>query len=663
MCGIAGILDFELSSESLELKGRQMMQSLFHRGPDEGGSWRSDNYNLILLHRRLSIQDLSASGAQPMLSASKRYCVVFNGEIYNFKEIASDLSKRGHQFVGHSDTEVLLAAVVEWGVAGAVKQFVGMFAFALWDRDNKMLHLCRDRLGEKPLYYGWLGKAFYFASELKAIEKVVSKDQLETDLEALSGFLKRGYISAPHSIYRHIYKLMPGTILSIPVAGDAASQQLPPGYSPWADSSSVSPKTYWSVLNSANEGLSNLITGEDQVIEKLDDALHQSVRRQMIADVKIGTFLSGGIDSTVVSAIAQSESSEKVRTYTIGFSEKEYDESVYAEKIARHLGTDHLTMQVTPEDVLNVVPDIASIYDEPFADSSQIPTYLVSKLAREHVTVCLSGDGGDELFAGYNRYLWTQRLWSRLSPVPASLRQLLGRGLAIPSPAFWDYMYQGLTRFRTDSFEKQKLVGLKIQKLAGFMRQQDIYKAYDYLMSYWNEPECLIRGQLSPGSHRFSDSYLDARNFVDQAMYIDQTDYLPGDNLAKVDRASMAVSLETRLPLLSHEVVDLAWRIPVAMKVKNNVSKWALRKVLYRYVPQEMIDRPKMGFSVPVARWLRSDLKEWAEDLLASMDSDGGMLQKKIIETTWREHISGKRDHSHRLWTVLMYLSWQQGRH
>lgn len=659
MCGIAGILDSGISSELLEEKGKQMMQSLFHRGPDEGGLWRSDACNLVLVHRRLSIQDLSAHGAQPMLSPSKRYCVVFNGEIYNFKDIASDLRKCGHKFTGHSDTEVLLAAIEKWGVTEAVNQFIGMFAFALWDRENKIIHLCRDRLGEKPLYYGWLGKSFYFASELKAIEKIAPKNQLEIDLEGLSGFLKNGYISAPHSIYRHIYKLIPGTVLSIPAMRDRESLQ----FTPWPDNSSLSPKTYWSVLNSANQGLSNLILNEDEAIEQLDSALHNSVRRQMIADVKVGTFLSGGIDSTVVSAIAQHESSKKVRTYTIGFSEKEYDESVYAEKIARHLGTEHLSMHVRPEDVLQVVPDLSSIYDEPFADSSQIPSYLVSRLAREHVSVCLSGDGGDELFAGYNRYLWTQSLWGKLAPIPKPLRQLTGKALAIPSPIFWDKLYQGLTSFKPDSFEKQKLVGLKIQKLAGFMQQQDIFQAYDYLMSYWNDPAILMTQMPFTQLHERKINYPNASNFIDQAMYLDQIGYLPGDNLAKVDRASMAVSLETRLPLLSHEVVELAWRIPTSMKFKNNISKWALREVLYKYVPKEMVDRPKMGFSVPVAKWLRGELKEWAEDLLATIDtSSGSMLQKKIVQKVWAEHVSGKRDHSHRLWTILMYLSWSENR-
>ena len=643
MCGIAGIVDNSLSAEVLESKARQMMQRLVHRGPDEGGIWRSESSNVVLAHRRLSIQDLSACGAQPMLSTSKRYCIAFNGEIYNFREIAAELRKCGHRFRGHSDTEVMLSAIEHWGLQDAVQRFVGMFAFSLWDREEKILHLCRDRLGEKPLYYGFLAHAFYFASELKAIEAVVPKEKLEIDLDGLSGYLKRGYISAPHSIYRHIHKLMPGTICSLSLGGDDVMQPQPP-------------RPYWTVLESVNQGASAPIDDESKAIDLLDGALHCSVRRQMIADVKIGAFLSGGIDSSVVAAIAQQECREPVRTYTIGFSEKDYDESVYAEKIALHLGSDHLTMQVTPADALAVVPDLAAIYDEPFADSSQIPAYLVSKLAREHVTVCLSGDGGDELFAGYNRYLWTQSLWRRLSILPAPVRRLLGRVLAQPSPAFWDGLYSGLNRFRRVSVEKQKLVGLKIQKLAGFMQQGDIFGAYDYLMSYWNDPAVLmlrqVTGELTP-------ELPVATGFIDQAMYLDQVDYLPGDNLAKVDRASMAVSLETRLPLLSHEVVDLAWRLPVSMKVKNGTSKWALRQVLYRYVPPALIDRPKMGFSVPVARWLRHDLNEWAEDLLAGMGASDGLLQKQAVHKAWQEHMSGQCDHSHRLWTVLMFLSWQ----
>ncbi len=655
MCGIAGLLAPDLSAEQAEVLTKNMISVLHHRGPDDGGIWRSQSTNLVLGHRRLAIQDLSDCGKQPMRSASKRYYVVFNGEIYNFREIASDLKQRGHHFNGHSDTEVLLTAIEEWGLDTAVKQFVGMFAFVLWDREKKIIHLCRDRLGEKPLYYGWLGKTFYFSSELRAIEKVVPKNQLKIDYEGLSGYLKNGYISAPFSIYQNIYKLMPGTVLSVPVSNENAVAQ----FSPWPDSSAVSPKEYWSVLESANRGFESIIVSEGDAIKQLDKVLHQSVRRQMIADVKVGAFLSGGVDSSVVSAIAQQESSENIRTYTIGFSDRDYDESAYAEKIAAHLGTEHLTMRVTPKDVLDVVPQLASIYDEPFADSSQIPSYLVSKLAREHVTVCLSGDGGDELFAGYNRYLWTQSLYNKLSVIPQPIKSLAGKLLAMPSPEFWDVLYQGLTRFDSGSYKKQKLVGLKIQKLAGFMQQRGIYQAYDYLMSYWNAPVQLISQKIPEHQAVHKIKYSAAGNFIDQAMYLDQTGYLPGDNLAKVDRASMAVSLETRLPLLSHNVVDLAWRIPVTMKVKGGVSKWVLRQVLYKYVPKEMIERPKMGFSVPIEKWLRHDLKEWAEDLLSSVDANQDMLlDKQVIQKAWGEHLSGKRDHSHRLWTVLMYYSW-----
>ncbi len=658
MCGIAGFFEQGSIAEKLVAKGEAMMKVLHHRGPDGGDIWLDDDHSLVLSHRRLAIQDLSNYGKQPMLSASRRYCIVFNGEMYNFKEIASELNKLGHKFVGNSDTEVLLAAIEEWGLEEAVKRFKGMFAFALWDKKIKSLQLCRDRLGEKPLYYGWLGNAFYFASELKAIEEVVEKAQLEINISAVSDFLKNGYISAPYSIYKHLYKLMPGTILTIPVLNSEPKHL----HSPLPDTVLISPKTYWSVYNSANKGLSNLIQSEDEVIELLDSTLHQSVRRQMIADVKVGTFLSGGIDSTLVSAIAQYESSDKIRTYTIGFGEKEYDESVYAGKIARHLGTDHLTVRVSPIDALNVVPDLASIYDEPFADSSQIPSYLVSKLAQEHVTVCLSGDGGDELFAGYNRYQLSQSLWSKLSKIPYPLRLVVGQLLNIPATGLWDSAYTGWSKLNLNGHKNQKLVGLKIQKLAGFMQKKDIFQAYDFLMSYWNHPENLVASGVKNERYGAQLSLPSTDSFIEQAMYLDQIQYLPGDNLTKVDRASMAVSLETRLPLLSHEIVDLSWRVPTSMKISNGVAKWVLREVLYKYVPKEMIDRPKMGFSVPVATWLRGDLKSWAEDLLNSLDAADHVLQKEAIFNTWHEHVSGKRDHSHRLWAVLMFLSWSQSR-
>ncbi len=658
MCGIAGIIDPHLDHDALRQKARRMLQTLVHRGPDEGGQWFEERYNLALLHRRLAIQDLSASGAQPMHSASSRYCIVFNGEIYNFREIAARLAKSGVVFRGHSDTEVMLAAIEQWGLDEAVQAFSGMFAFALYDRQQQRLTLCRDRLGEKPLYYGWLAGRFCFASELQAIEAVVEPSQLCIDDEALAAYLRNGYVPAPYAIYRHVHKLPPGCMLHLSLTqGEAAAR--PADFSPQADRPPASPVSYWRLEAVAAQGLAHRFDDPQAAVAALDETLHQSIRRQLIADVRVGAFLSGGIDSSVVSAIAQQESAGAIRTYTIGFSDREYDESAYAEKIARHIGSEHLNMRVDSRDVLDVVPELPRIYDEPFADSSQIPAFLVSRLAREHVTVCLSGDGGDELFAGYNRYLWTRSLWRKMARLPSPLRHLAGRLLALPSPRSWDRLYALLGS--SGAYNRQKLVGLKVQKLAGFMRHDDIFSAYEYLMSYWQQPASLLVAAPSAAPGYAGQRLGGVDDFIDQAMYLDQRIYLPGDNLAKVDRASMAVSLETRLPLLTHEMVALAWRIPVAMKVRQNVSKWALRQVLYRYVPQDLIDRPKMGFSVPVASWLRGDLKQWAGDLIASIDS-ASRLRKPVIERAWREHCAGSMDHSHRLWTVLMYLAWRQHR-
>jgi asparagine synthase (glutamine-hydrolysing) len=659
MCGIAGIISHKKSRGTLDVEAKAMIDTLYHRGPDGSGIWVDGSDGLVLAHRRLSIQDLSDSGKQPMFSRSKRYCVVFNGEIYNFKEIAADLIGRGHKFDGHSDTEVLLSALEEWGVERAVKRFIGMFAFALWDREERTLHLCRDRLGEKPLYYGWLGSTFYFASELKAIEKVAPACSLEIDRSGLIDYFRYGYIPAPHSIYRGIYKLPPGTILALPVALQTRSAQ----FSPWPDSSADGPKKYWSIIEATRQGFSNIISDEDVAVDELDKLLHRTIRRQMIADVKVGTFLSGGIDSTLVSAIAQNEARERVRTFTIAYSENEYDESEHAEKIARHLGTEHLTVHVTPQDSLQVIPDLASIYDEPFADSSQIPTYLVSRIAREHVTVCLSGDGGDELFAGYNRYLSLDQIWRKVGLVPLPVRKLLGQILSVPSPGFWDQLYSGFYAIGRGKREKQKLVGLKLQKLAGLIQQQGLMHGYEYLLSYWHNPEGLVSFRQDTATVRPDITLPESADFIETAMYLDQMGYLPGDNLTKIDRASMAVSLETRLPLLSHELLELSWRIPVPMKVRKKTSKWILRQVLYKYVPRHLIERPKMGFSVPVAHWLRGELKGWAEDLLDSINTCGGeFIREEPVRVAWNEHQSGKRDHSHRLWTVLMFLSWVNSR-
>lgn len=659
MCGIAGLVVSPNTRIPMEEHGNRMVAALRHRGPDSHGIWADPQQGLLLVHDRLAIQDLSEQGHQPMWSPSGRFCIVFNGEIYNFRELTQQLLACGYTFSGHSDTEVLLCAIEEWGLKGAVQRCTGMFALALWDATEHRLSLCRDRLGEKPLYYGWLGKCFYFASELQAIEAIVPDGLLGIEPTGLKNYLQYGYITAPHSIYRGIFKLVPGTILSCPLQKMFDLS----GFSPCADTGPLGPKTFWTVREAANNGLDNLITSNEQATDELDSLLHKTVKMQSIADVGVGVFLSGGIDSSTVAAIAQNESGGRIKTFSIGFSEKEYDESEFAEKIAAHLGTEHTAINVSPRDTLDVVPRLPSMFDEPFADSSQIPTYLVSRFARTKVTVCLSGDGGDELFAGYNRYLSTNKVWKQLSRLPRPLRRSVGKLLAAPSPGFWDGLYSRLCAGKRTAMEQQKLVGLKLQKLAGLMQQRDQMAGYDYLLSYWNRPEEIISAGMHKSLACPAVDFPDIDSFINKAMYLDQVGYLQGDNLTKVDRASMAVSLETRLPLLSHEVVELAWRIPIGMKVRLDTSKWVLRQVLFRYIPRQLIARPKMGFSVPIAQWLREDLREWAEDLLGLLDNAKfAFLEKRPIRSAWSQHLAGTCDHSQRIWTILMLLSWMETR-
>lgn len=653
MCGIAGLIHLDDNNLDLSIAASSMADALLHRGPDDCGTYIDDTEKLLLVHRRLSIQDLSIAGAQPMVSKQGKYSIVFNGEIYNFRILTRELQDLGYDFVGHSDTEVVLAAIEQWGLKCAVKKFTGMFAFALWDIQEKVLHLCRDRMGEKPLYYGWVGRSFYFSSELKAIESIVPKNLLSLEQEALTAFFKNGYINAPYSIYKDIFKLMPGTFLSITRDCVRTRQS----FSPNTNHSSFSPLPYWQLLDVANSGLSNLITREETAIEELDQLLHSTVEMQKIADVSVGTFLSGGIDSSLVSAIAQAGSGKNIKTFTIGFDNAEYDESQYAEEISRHLGTDHTTVCMSGQDALDMVPRISSIYDEPFADSSQIPSCLVSQIARQDVTVCLSGDGGDELFAGYNRYISSESIWKNIDHIPLLLRKMFASLLKLPSSQLWDHAYRlFVSRGRKVS---QRMIGLKLQKFCDFIMHEDLDDAYQYLLSYWEAPEYLLKNKLPVYGERLDP--LKSDDFLERVLYWDQMTYLPGDNLAKVDRASMSVSLETRLPLLSHEMVEFSWRIPRSMKVREGESKWLLRKVLYNYVPKELIERPKMGFSVPVAHWLRNELNEWASDLFSSDILKGSdLLDGELIQNIWKQHIKGERDHALKLWSVLMFLSWQQ---
>jgi len=643
MCGIAGLISQELTDDSVNLYTDKLLKALQHRGPDDSGSWVDTNIGLLMTHNRLAIHDLSSAGAQPMHSSSGQYCVVFNGEIYNYLDLQSDLLSRGHVFHGNSDTEVLLAAMEEWGPLESARKFSGMFAFALWDKKAKTLHLCRDRLGEKPLYYGWLNNCFYFASELHAIEAICNSDCLKVNFSALSNYLKYGYISAPLSIYKGIYKLQQGTTLTLTQKQFAEK------------SPDIKPNVYWSLLDSANYGLNNQITDFYEATARIDTELRSIIKRQLLADVDVGLFLSGGIDSSTVTAIAQHVSATQIKTFTIGFNEQEYDESGYAEKIAQYLNTDHTTLYLSTGEARNIIPALSKIYDEPFADSSQIPAYLVSRLARQHVTVCLSGDGGDELFAGYSRYFMTKRIWDKIGVAPYFLRRLLGNALEKTPVNIRNHIITALYKNNQGSIQN------KIQKLIDLLKSPHILAAYDTLSAYWPNPSHVIKGNITTYSNPIM--LPESADFLDSAMYIDQLRYLEGDNLAKTDRASMAVNLETRLPLLSHELVELAWRIPSHMKVSHNTSKWVLRNVLYNYVPEKLANRPKMGFSVPIAAWLRKELREWAEELLSTVKTGNDeYLETAPIMSAWHEHQSGKYDHANRLWTILMFIDWRNHR-
>jgi len=637
MCGIAGILD---SSDPERCAPVQRMVSFIrYRGPDDSGVWCDQAVGLALGHARLSILDLSPDGHQPMVSASGRYVISYNGEVYNFAELRTELGQAGAKFRGHSDTEVILAAFEEWGIEKAVQRFVGMFAFALWDRAERQLTLVRDRLGEKPLYYGWQGETFLFGSELKAL---CAHPSWRGDINrgVLASYMRYGYVPLPHSIYLGICKLLPGTWLKI-------SADDPPGRMPV-------PITYWSAREvGMQEPLTDL--SDAAATHALDSLLRQSVGRQMISDVPLGAFLSGGIDSSTIVALMQCQSSRPVRTFSIGFSESDYDEALHAKVVAAHLGTDHTELYLSAEEALGVIPRLPEIYDEPFGDSSQIPTHLVAVLARKHVTVALSGDGGDELFGGYNRYSWGRSIWSRIGPVPQGFRHGVGRMLTALSPAAWDCIGKLLPRRL-----RQPTLGDRIHKLASVIDVDGPDELYRRLVSQHREPGSLIVGADETPIWADAEAAAFSRSdFTERMMFHDLVGYLTDDILTKVDRAAMAVSLETRVPLLDHHLIEFAWRLPLAMKIRDGQGKWLLRQVLYRYVPRELIDRPKQGFGIPLDAWLRGPLREWAEELLDEHRlRREGYMHPAPIRKKWDEHLSGKRNWQYWLWNVLMFQSW-----
>lgn len=624
MCGIVGFIQSQSNANNDELRTivRSMANSLQHRGPDDSGEWSDADCGIALGHRRLAIVDLSEQGHQPMQSTSGRYHISYNGEIYNHLELRRELQAKGYGFRGNSDSEVLVEAIDCWGVAEAVQRSNGMFAIAVWDSKHRRLTLVRDRIGIKPLYYGWAGGVFLFASELKAL-RVHPAFRADIDRNAIAMLLQHCYIPAPHSIYQGIKKLLPGTTLEI-------------GLESAADS--ASPVPFWEMEHVVRQGSQQPLQGSQQdATNELEKLLRDSIRLRMEADVPLGAFLSGGIDSSLVVALMQSQASQPVRTFSIGFHEDAYNEAEYASAVAKHLGTEHTEHYVTSQEAIEVIPALPDMYDEPFADSSQIPTYLVSKITKQHVTVSLSGDGGDELFGGYNRYAHTARIWNKVSKLPLGLRSIATSLLQISMP--WR--------------------GADLRRL---LNTPDAQALYAWLNTHWKEPEQIVLGSQSPFSfHNDFGKWNIRSNFIEQMMHLDSITYLPDDILTKVDRASMAVSLEARVPLLDHRVVEFAWSLPLNVKVRDGQTKYPLRQVLRRYVPDELFERPKVGFGVPINEWLRGPLRAWAEDLLSDerLQRDG-FFEPKTIRDKWQKHLDGDQDWHYYLWDILMFQAWHE---
>lgn len=623
MCGLAGFFSFHALANSPTHLLQAMGKAIRHRGPDDTGIWFDETTGVGLAHQRLAIVDVSAAGYQPMQSACERYVIAFNGEIYNHLALRDLLQKNHNHWRGHSDTETLLACLADWGVEKTLPLLEGMFAFALWDKQTRMLTLARDRMGEKPLYYGWQGDTFLFGSELKAF-KVHPSFRADVNRDALALLLRHNCIPAPFSIYQGIEKLRPGHFLCIVLEGASTSAQ---------------PRPYWEMSQAIAQGISNPFNGSDTLaIDLLENQLSQSIGSQMLADVPLGAFLSGGVDSSTIVALMQRQSSQAVRTFAIGFNEPGYNEAQHAKEVANHLGTDHTEFYVSSADALALIPQLPQIYCEPFADSSQIPTFLVSKMAREHVTVALSGDAGDELFGGYNPYQFAPKIWGFLRRLPQPLRALAANVLVgLPMPD-------------------------KARKLVEVLPAASREEFYCILMSHWKQSELLVIGTREPLAQMYSFRAMPKiSDYAHWMMAMDAQTYMPDDILVKVDRAAMANSLETRVPMLDHRVVELAWRLPMHMKIRNGKGKWVLREVLYRHVPKALIDRPKKGFSIPMARWLRGPLRDWAEALLdESRLQQEGYLHPEPIRRVWQQHLQGRADHSTQLWGVLMFQAWLQ---
>lgn len=654
MCGIVGYCqsdrhDFQRITSS-------MADAVEHRGPDDSGVWWDESVGIAFGFRRLAILDLTPEGRQPMHSQSGRYVIVFNGEIYNFLDLKTELVRKGNRFRGGSDTEVILAAFETWGVEKSVLKFNGMFAFAVWDSKEQELFLVRDRIGKKPLFYGWCNGCFFFSSELKAIRRH-PKFVPEVDRGALRQYMQRGYIPFPLSIYRYIYKLIPGSYLKI--SKDGLTRR-PTNFTPYlCGAGGNGPVPYWDLMEAAIKSQANPFQGdENEAVEELEKLLCDATKKRMIADVPLGAFLSGGIDSSLIVAIMQSKHRDPVKTFTIGFDEADYNEAQFARKIAEYLKTDHTEFYLTSDEGLQIVPLLPNMFDEPLADASQIPSFLVSRLSRRDVTVALCGDGGDELFVGYNRYIWPQQILFRLGLMPQYLRRTLSRmGLGL-SPSRRNQLAGILAKFTPHAIRPRR-PGESLEKLLRIISAQDADDLYASLTTYW-PADCVLGEESSRPQYSMENMQM-LSDFLMRSMFLDLGGYLPEDLLAKVDRASMAASLEVRAPLLDYRIIEFAASIPSLIRAKNGEKKYLLRSLLSRYIPRELFERPKMGFSVPIGRWLHGPLKGWAEDLLdESRLKAEGFFDQELVSSRWEEQLRGVRNWQNELWTVLSFQAWNQ---
>lgn len=636
MCGFTGFWGFNanLSQEKLQSLARQMAFEIQERGPDDKGEWADAHQGLAFGYRRLAILDLSSAGHQPMESACGRYVIVYNGEIYNYQDIQRQLlAERSLVFKGTSDTEVLLEACALWGVPKTVSKCIGMFAFALWDKQEKKLTLARDRLGIKPLYWGWQGQTFFFGSQLKSFRPHPAwNPKISSDI--LAAYVRFGYVGGTDSIYENIYHLSPGHILVI----DSAKK--------------VSTERYWFLEDFVS--LPKRAEPSEVLLEELEPLLKDAVQKRLLADVPLGAFLSGGIDSSLVVALMQGNASQPVKTFSIGFEEKEYDEAAYAKAMAKHLGTDHTELYLPVHSAAEIIPLLPDLYDEPFADSSQIPTYLVSKLARQHVTVSLSGDGGDELFAGYNRYYYMKNISRLFLKIPPFVRQGLSKGIELLSEEKWT----NLAHFIPSAF-RPRFVGQKAHKLAHILKAVSEEEIYKILVSQAYCPQKYVTSSLQKNPWQGLLDQSAFHSFIEYMQYVDTKTYLPGDILTKVDRASMGISLEARVPLLDHRVVEFAARLPLSFKIRDGKTKWPLRQILNKYVPESLYDRPKTGFGIPIHAWLRGSLRGWGEALLSESSLKmSSLLNVKEIRSLWQGYQTGNNEEVYALWTLLMFQAW-----